>query len=51
MEYLDEYEDIIDSIDRGDINEEWLYHDDEYVRYALAEIIIDLTFSFTMTKN
>lgn len=38
MEYLDEYEDIIDSIDRGDINEEWLYHDDEYVRYALAEI-------------
>ena len=38
MGYLDEYEDIIDSIDRGDINEEWLYHDDEYVRYALAEI-------------
>lgn len=38
MEYLDEYEDIIDAIDRGEINEEWLYHDDEYVRYALAEI-------------
>lgn len=38
MEYLDEYEDIIDAIDRGEINEEWLYHKDEYVRYALATI-------------
>lgn len=38
MGYLDEYEDINDAIERGEINEEWLYHKDEYVRYALAAI-------------